>query len=160
MKRKIGYLPQHLQLPRWVTGKEILNYCASLYQLDNPKSKIADMIDTWDCSSYINRPLSTCSHGMQKRIGLSIATIHSPDLLILDEPFSGLDLYHMKSLENLIISRKEHHKATILSTHINSFVAKLCQHVFVLKNGNVKVLEKWKHNSIADKISMIENEFF
>ena len=160
LKRNIGYLPQNIQLPRWVTGQEILNYGASLYQLKNSKEKIASLISAWDCSSYINRPLAACSHGMQKRIGLALSTIHSPDLLILDEPFSGLDLLHMRTLEHLILDRAEKGQATILSTHISSYVAKLSHEVFVLKLGTIKKLNTWTSEPLLSRISIIENEFF
>ncbi|MFK7823102.1 MAG: ABC transporter ATP-binding protein [Oligoflexales bacterium] len=160
LKRTIGYLPQHLQLPRWVSGREVLRYAANLYQLKDPIKQINNMLKRWDCLSYENQPLASCSHGMQKRVGLALANIHTPRLLILDEPFSGLDLYHMRTLEELILNRKESGYATIISTHITPFVAKLCEQVFIIKTGNVTNLEGWANHSYEDKIKLIEDKFF
>lgn len=160
LKRSVGYLPQHLQLPRWVSGREVLRYAANLYQLDDPLARINSMMKQWDCLAYEHQPLASCSHGMQKRVGLALANLHTPKLLILDEPFSGLDLYHMKTLEELIMSRRKSGLATIISTHITPFVAKLCEQVYIIKKGQVSYLEGWADNSNEEKIKMIEDKFF
>ena len=160
LKRMVGYLPQHLQLPKWVSGREVLRYAANLYQLPEPMKQIEGMMERWDCHSYQNQPLASCSHGMQKRVGLALANIHTPRLLILDEPFSGLDLYHMRTLEELITERRKAGLATIISTHITPFVAKLCQQVFIIKKGQVQQLGGWAEHSYEDKVKAIENQFF
>ncbi|NRA44780.1 MAG: ABC transporter ATP-binding protein [Oligoflexales bacterium] len=160
LKRAVGYLPQHLQLPRWVSAREVLRYAASLYQLEDPVKQINEMMERWDCLAYENQPLASCSHGMQKRVGLALANLHTPKLLILDEPFSGLDLYHMRTLEDLILSRRKAGLATIISTHITPFVAKLCEQVYIIKVGQVSKLENWADHSYEDKIKLIEDKFF
>lgn len=159
VKRQVGYLPQHLNLPQWVTGTEILNYAASLYQLKDGSEKIKEQMEYWDCKSYAHQAIAACSHGMQKRIGLALATIHEPVLLILDEPFSGLDLYHIRALKNEINRRKEKGLATILSSHIAPYVANLCQNIFLFKNGQISQISAWKDKSYLDKIDAIERSF-
>ena len=97
-KKKVGYLSQTLNFPQWVSGEEILRYVAALRGLDKSKSFLDGVIQEWGCEAFIRRPVGAYSHGMEKRIGLALATMHEPELLILDEPFSGLDLYHIRTL--------------------------------------------------------------
>lgn len=160
LKRTIGYLPQHFHLPKWVTGLDILRYAASLYELEDAENKIKDSLKYWDAQSYQKKPLASLSHGMQKRIALALATIHNPQLLILDEPFSGLDLFHIRALENLIEKRQTENKITILSTHIAPYVAKLCKKVYTAEKGKIDELANWSGSSYEEKITLIENHFY
>lgn len=160
LKQKIGYLPQHMQLPKWVTGKEILSYAASLYNIADPEPYILETLKYWDCQGFMNKPLASCSHGMQKRIALALSTFHNPECLILDEPFSGLDIFHTKALENKIIERQNMNKTTIISTHIVHYVAKLCHRVFLVEQGKLGTMDQWDGQSILDKIGLIESFFF
>lgn len=158
LKRTIGYMPQHLSLPKWVTGYEILAYAASLYELD--ESKPEESIRYWDCEDFKDRPLGSCSHGMQKRISLALSTIHNPDLLILDEPFSGLDLFHIKALEELIKKRTASQLATILCTHIAPYAAKLCNRAAIIKSGNMELISGWSPKEAEKNTSLMESLFF
>ena len=114
----------------------------------------------WDCDSYKKKPICLCSHGMQKRVALALATIHKPELLILDEPFSGLDLFHTKALKEYIKSRKEEKKTTLLSTHIMPYAIELCDEVYIIKTGKILKLEKWENYESNEKKDLLESEFF
>ncbi|MFW7377636.1 MAG: ABC transporter ATP-binding protein [Oligoflexus sp.] len=160
VKRMIGYLPQSLQLPHWVNGWELLAYAIKLYGLDQPEERRQAALQYWDCESYQYKPLAACSHGMQKRVGLALATIHNPDLLILDEPFSGLDLYHIRSLQNVIQKRREQGQATILSTHIAPYAAQLCDEVMLIQNGQIHMIKEWQNADLMSRVGMIEGFFF
>lgn len=160
LKQKIGYMPQNLELPKWVSGKEVLNYAINLYDLPNPEQLCQDTMKYWDCQSYANKPLAACSHGMKKRVALGLASIHQPELLILDEPFSGLDLFHIKALQDLILARKKQHKITILCTHIAPYTARLCDSLLTLANGKISSMDTWSKGDYLKKIEDIENIFF
>ena len=160
LKRKIGYLPQHLELPKWVSGIEILKYAIKLYKLEDPDNLLQKSLKYWDCQDFAEKPLASCSHGMQKRLGLALATIHDPPLLILDEPFSGLDLFHIKALEDLIFQRKEKMHSSIICTHIAPYAAKLCDSAFIIENGKIESLESWKEGDYVSKIKKMEARFF
>ncbi len=160
LKRQIGYLPQHLQLPRWATGHELLHYAARLHALPDAAASVKMVAERFDCNSYLRRPMAACSHGMQKRVGLAVATIHDPDLLILDEPFSGLDLFHIRALQDSIIDRSRRGKANILSTHIAPYAAQLCQRLWLLDNGQLSESTNWRSLDSARRVTMIENYFF
>lgn len=160
LKQKIGYLPQNPVLPRWASGEEILLYAAGLYEISNRSTFINNLMDYWDCSYYRKKPLAALSHGMQKRVGLALASMHEPDLLILDEPYSGLDLFHIRALDELIFKRKKASKTTILSTHIAPYTAKLCDQVFIIEGGQVSQLDQWRTQNFLDRIDAIESRFF
>jgi ABC-type multidrug transport system ATPase subunit len=160
LKKSLGYLPQNLLLPKWVTGKEILRYAASLYQLPDPEKAVIRAMEYWDCFDYKNMPLATCSHGMQKRVALAIATLHDPACLILDEPFSGLDLFHIKALDSEIRRRQKGGQTTILSTHIAPYAASLCQRAFILEKGQLRTLDHWESADSQARVAQIEHEFF
>jgi ABC-2 type transport system ATP-binding protein len=160
LKRSLGYLPQNFHLPRWVTPLELLTYAAKLFNLPDAKKSIQDTLAYWDSGYFMNKPLAACSYGMQKRVALALATIHEPKLLILDEPFSGLDLFHIRALMATIERRNSQNLATILSTHVAPYAAKLCQRTILLKDGNLEQLAHWQDRSYLEKIEAIESYFF
>ncbi len=142
LKKALGFLPQAPVFPPWVCGEELLCYAARLYRLTSTQV-VPQALQRWDCVHYKNLPLTLCSHGMQKRIGLAIATLHQPPLLVLDEPFSGLDVFHLKTLHELLANRKRQQLSNVLSTHILPLAAQLCDRAVVLKNGNLHPLPDW-----------------
>ena len=79
LKRGIGYLPQHADLQRWVSGFELLSYANSLYKLNLTQEVIKNTLKFWDALDYCDKPIASLSHGMQKRVGLGLATIHRPN---------------------------------------------------------------------------------
>lgn len=160
LRKQFGYLPQHPVLPKWVSATDLLKYAASVYNLSNAAELIKSQLKYWDIEFFESRPLAACSHGMQKRVGLALATIHSPDFLILDEPFSGLDIFHIQALKRKISDRVQEGKITILSTHITPYTAKMCDRAFIVKSGNIQEIESWPQMHTDDRVSHIENEFF
>jgi len=97
---------------------------------------------------------------MQKRIGLALATLHNPGCLILDEPFSGLDLFHIHALEQALSRRKEEGKITLVSTHILPYVVGSCARVFLLDEGKVHESKEWVKQSQEQRTRSIEEHFF
>lgn len=159
IKRKIAYLPQKSTLPLWVTPEEVLHYTACLHGIENRTDVIKKNLDYWDCNEYSTRSLATCSHGMQKRVGLAITSLYDPEFLILDEPFSGLDLSQTYTLENYIERRKKEQKTTLLSTHIAPYAAKLCDEAYLLSNGELKKIEVWATSSYEERLTLIKSYF-
>lgn len=159
LKRRIGYLPQNLELPRWVTAHDIITYALKLHGL-TPLDRIRDETLTyWDSTFYAKKPLGACSYGMQKRVALALATLHNPDLLILDEPFSGLDLYHIHSLETLLAARGPQ-QITIVSTHVAAHVARLCPRAITIHNGAMSEIDAWKSAGFLERMDLMEEQFF
>ena len=158
VKRRMGYLPQESDLPAWVTPQEILNWCAKLHQMD--ATAVQDSLERWDITSWSKRPLAACSHGMQKRVGLALATMHDPELLILDEAFNALDILHTRTLELMIRSRAKTGKTTLISTHTPLLAASLCDSAWILDAGKLKPLTKWIGAGLEARTTLIEDEFF
>ncbi|MBC7658466.1 MAG: ABC transporter ATP-binding protein [Chitinophagaceae bacterium] len=159
LKKKIGYLPQHLELPRWVSAYDLITYALKLYEFENLVTHRTAILERWDAAYYANKPLGACSYGMQKRVGLALATLHSPELLILDEPFSGLDLFHIRTLEDLIAARTAD-QITIVSTHVASHVARLCDRAIVIRDGHLNEIEDWNSAGFMERLDLMEDQFF
>ena len=160
LRRKIGYMPQKAVLPRWITGHEILTYGANVFELEDAGRKIETAMTYWDCQDYRNKPLAACSHGMQKRVALALAHLNDPPLVVLDEPYSGLDIYHIKALDDMIRKRRETGQTTILSTHIAPYSARMCDVIYVVEQGQVRELQGWNDLSYEDRIKHVEGIFF
>lgn len=160
LRRRIGYLPQNSDLPRWVTGSEVLNYAAKLHEMSNAEKAVKDALAYWDCLGFAHKPLAALSHGMQKRIALALAHLHSPDLLILDEPFTGLDIVHVHALEETLRERHRNGQVTILSTHELLFAAKLCNRAGLMVKGTLSALPEWDQKVLLERIELIEQLFF
>ncbi|MDB2447105.1 ABC transporter ATP-binding protein [bacterium] len=159
LKRQMGYVSQDINLPMWVTPNELLSYSAELHDIKNPKDKIAEQIALWQIEPYKNRPIASCSHGMKKRAGLAVALLHDPELLILDEPFAGLDILHIKSLKETILNRKKAGKCTLVSTHILPYASELCNKAFTIKDGQVQEISSWASMEFKDQQTKIESHF-
>jgi ABC-2 type transport system ATP-binding protein len=139
LKRLIGYLPQNPVLPKWVTANEILSYSALLHELSDSVEKVKDSKLYWDCEGYASKPIAT---------------------LILDEPHSGLDLFHVRALDEAIQDRKKQGKTTIISTHVSSFAAAMCDRLHMIDRGELKLLDGWQQLSFMDRMAAIDVAFF
>jgi ABC-2 type transport system ATP-binding protein len=159
LKKRIGYLPQHLELPRWVSAYDLITYALKLYEFKDLAERRSEILARWDASYYANKPLGACSYGMQKRVGLALATLHNPELLILDEPFSGLDLFHIRTLEDLLAERTAD-QITIVSTHVASHVARLCERAVVVRDGKLEEIDAWTGAAFMERLDLMEDQFF
>ena len=155
LKRSLGYLPQYSILPRWSTATEILSYASRLYGTVD-KTKIEQTLKYWDVLYYASLPMGACSGGMQKRVSLALATMFDPELLVLDEPFSGLDLYHIKALTDEIERRKSCGKTTLICTHMVPYAASLCSDVWIMNEGKLNKLQGLNKNDLETRIHLIE----
>jgi ABC-type multidrug transport system ATPase subunit len=159
LKRRMGYLPQNLDLPRWVSGFDLITYNMKLHEMNPIAERRQQILEYWDCQSFAYKPLAACSYGMQKRIALALASMHEPELLILDEPFSGLDLFHIRALENLLEQRRGH-LLTVVSTHVAAYAAKLSNRAATIHSGQVRELSEWPNADFMTRIKLMEEQFF
>ncbi len=157
LKKNFGYLPQKMHLPPWVSPLDLLNYASGLYKIPDPSKVIQDQIEYWKMQSYMNKPVSSGSHGMQKRVGLALANIHSPEVLIIDEPFAGLDIIHINSLQKLIRRRKEQGQTTLISSHIIPYISNLCDACCIVQDGKVQLIDNWDDLSSEQRKLHIES---
>ncbi|MCY4381375.1 MAG: ABC transporter ATP-binding protein [Proteobacteria bacterium] len=161
-KKRIGFLPQPLELPLWTSAKHLLEYIALLRGMDNPKKrqeKITHITRLWQVDQFYTKPLKSCSYGMRKRVALGLALLDDPELLILDEPLSGLDVSHITTLRQILKSRTERGLTTILSTHILSFAAEEAQNILFMSDGQWQIPPRWPHLSVAERGDILRSFF-
>ena len=134
VKKKMGFLPENNPLYREMYVKEYLNFVAELHQIS--KERIYEVIDLVGITPEKSKKISQLSKGYQQRVGLAQAILHSPDLLILDEPTNGLDPNQIIEIRN-VIKQIGKEKTVILSTHIMQEVEALCTRVILIHEGNI-----------------------
>lgn len=143
MLRRVGYLPEVPYFYRYLTAREILMLYARLSNLKNPAERVATVIESVGLTDWADKRLTEFSKGMLQRIGLAQSLVHDPDILVYDEPVSGLDPLAMQEMRNLILSLKGKGKTIFLSSHLISEVEKLCDRVAILAQGRlVRVMDE------------------
>lgn len=139
---RIGYLPEERGLYRKMSIKDQLLFFAELKDFKGKAAKEA--VDRWlermKLVEWKNKKAETLSKGMQQKIQFIAAVLHDPDLLILDEPFSGLDPINMELLKEIVLEFKAAGKTIIFSTHLMELAEKICDDI-CLMNRSQKVLE-------------------
>lgn len=158
LKKAIGYLPQNLPFPAWVTGAEILAYQAGLNGIS--QEVVQEHIDLWQMAEYVKSPCAGYSHGMRKRVGLALALMTDPDLLILDEPFSGLDITQTHKLLKIVEGRQCAKQATLVSTHILPYAAKVCGRAVYIAAGTIAEDAAWSELPAIERERRADAFFF
>ncbi len=137
-RRKIGYLPEHNPLYLDMYVKEYLMMVAEIYQLPNKKDRVAEMVELTGLKLEQHKKIGALSKGYRQRVGLAQALIHDPEVLILDEPTTGLDPNQIIEIRELIKAVGKE-KTVMLSTHIMQEVEAICERVIILNRGELVV---------------------
>jgi ABC-2 type transport system ATP-binding protein len=140
IKRRIGYLPEESYLYAFLNARETLDYYGKLFELDTSvrKRRIDELLDMVGLGAAQYRPVREYSKGMQRRIGLAQALINDPELLILDEPTTGLDPIGTRQVKDLIIELGRRGKTVILSSHLLADVEDCVDRMVVLYGGKIR----------------------
>lgn len=133
-QQSIGYLPEHNPLYLDMYVREYLAFNASIYNID--KTKIEDIIELTGLTPEANKTIAHLSKGYRQRVGLANALLHDPDVLILDEPTTGLDPNQLVDIRKLI-KRIGKEKTVFLSTHIMQEVEAMCDRVIIINKGKI-----------------------
>ena len=138
-KRQIGYLPEERGLYPKKTVSEQLIYLGMLRGLGAKKAKesMKKWLERMGISEYENRKLETLSKGNQQKVQLAQTLICNPDMIILDEPFSGLDPVNSQILKDVILEQIHEGKLVIFSSHQMSYVEEFCEEIAILNHGEV-----------------------
>ncbi|MBN1384440.1 MAG: ABC transporter ATP-binding protein [Elusimicrobia bacterium] len=136
---KIGYLPEIPYLYKYLTAKEILRLYGSISHIpkDSLDNRIEKVLETVKLKTEDNTRLGEFSKGMLQRVGVAQALLHEPDLLILDEPFTGLDPIGLKDMRDVILQLKASGKTVFFSSHIISEAEKVCNRVVIIYKGKL-----------------------
>ena len=138
LKSRIGFLPEEPPLYRDMTVSSFLVHCARLKGMSasEAKGRLPEVLRITGLQDRANQLIGTLSHGFKKRVGISMAVIHNPRLVLLDEPISGLDPRQIKDMRK-VIRRLAEGRAVIVSSHILSEISKTCDRLVVLHEGKV-----------------------
>jgi len=137
-KEKIGFLPEEAYFQRHLTSVEFLNFCGRTLHMDanTRKNKIEEMLDLVSMTEKANVKLSQFSKGMLQRIGVAQALLNDPDLVIFDEPLTGLDPKGRSQLKDIMVALQKRGKTVFFSSHILSDVQAICNNVAILNRGH------------------------
>ena len=140
VRRRIGYMPDHFSMYRQMTVFEYLDFFGAAYGLSQKQrdQTIGDVLALTDMAGRRNDFIQGLSRGMQQRVSLARVLVHDPDLLLLDEPASGLDPRARIELMEILQELRALGKTIFISSHILSELATLCDSVTILDRGNVK----------------------
>ncbi|MCF8234195.1 MAG: gliding motility-associated ABC transporter ATP-binding subunit GldA [Bacteroidales bacterium] len=134
IRKKIGYLPEHNPLYPDMYVKEYLAFIAGLHHLKNKKKRVKEMIDITGLQIEQNKKIGALSKGYRQRVGLAQVLIHDPEVLILDEPTTGLDPNQIVEIRELI-KKIGKEKTVMLSTHIMQEVEAICNRAIIINKG-------------------------
>jgi len=142
LKEKIGYLPEERGLYRKMKVSEILEFFGELKGMKPAeiKSKGKDLLKKFSLENYWDKKVEELSKGMAQKLQFIVTIIHSPDLLILDEPFSGLDPLNIELVKDIIREKKKEGVSIIFSTHLMDYAEKIVDAVVMIDKGK-KVLD-------------------
>jgi ABC-2 type transport system ATP-binding protein len=132
----IGYLPEHNPLYTDMYVREYLEFVGRIYKVKNLKARVTEMIQTVGLEVEQNKKIGALSKGYRQRVGLAQAIIHDPEVLILDEPTTGLDPNQLVEIRDLI-KRIGKQKTVMLSTHIMQEVEAICDRIVIISKGQI-----------------------
>ena len=133
-QRLTGYLPEHNPLYVDMYVREYLGFCCQLYKVD--KNRIDEVVQVTGLTPESHKKISALSKGYRQRVGLAAALLHDPEVLILDEPTTGLDPNQLVEIRKLI-RKLGKSKTILLSTHILQEVEAVCDRVIIINKGNL-----------------------
>jgi ABC-2 type transport system ATP-binding protein len=139
VKRLIGFLPDEPVFYSYLSGEEVLELSAAMHGLDvrATMARIAPLIARLRLASDIDNYAEDYSRGMKKKLGLALAMLHQPKLLILDEPTNGLDVESTRLFYDLISETAKQGTTVLFSTHLMDHVTRLCSHAVIINEGTV-----------------------
>jgi len=137
---RIGFLPEESYLYRYLNARETLDFYGRLFGLPAKvrKMRIEALLDMVGLKAVANRAVGTFSKGMARRIGLAQALINDPDLLILDEPTTGLDPIGTRQIKDLVLKLAERGKTILLCSHLLADVEDVCDRIAILYGGKIQ----------------------
>lgn len=141
LRERIGIISHNPLLYPDLSAQENLEFFADLYCIDNPKERIAEMLEAVELKHRRLDLVRNFSRGMTQRLSIARALLPSPDIIFLDEPYSGLDPHAMDILDNLIASIRDKHTFVMVSHDLDKGL-QLCSHALILAKGKIVMFEE------------------
>lgn len=158
-KKTLAYIPDNPDLYEYLTGIQYLNFIADVFAIDKQERMrtISEIADKLGLTDDLAEPISSYSHGMKQKLAIIAAWLHNPKLIVMDEPFVGLDPKASHVLKTLMREFCKKGGAIFFSTHVLEVAEKLCDKVAIIKNG--KLIAQGTMSEIKGDGSL-ENVFF
>lgn len=163
-KKMLAYIPDNPDLYEFMSGIKYLNFIADIYKISKVEREegIRKYADAFELTSDLAQPISSYSHGMKQKLALIAAFIHHPKLIIMDEPFVGLDPKASHLLKEMMRDICNQGGAIFFSTHVLEVAEKLCDKVAIIKNGRLIIagnMDEVKGNtSLEDVFLELEDD--
>ncbi|MBS7360442.1 MAG: ABC transporter ATP-binding protein [Oscillospiraceae bacterium] len=156
-KSKIAYIPDNPDLYDFMTGIQYLNFVADIFGVsaNERQEKIRSLAESFEITSALADNISSYSHGMKQKLAIISALIHSPKLIIMDEPFVGLDPKASHLLKQLMREICDNGGAIFFSTHVLEVAEKLCDKIAIIKSGKLiqsGTVEEIKGNDSLEEV--------
>jgi len=163
VKQQIAYIPDNPDLYEFLTGIKYLNFVADVFKMGEERNeKIAKYAQIFELTDALANPISSYSHGMKQKLALISALMHEPQLLILDEPFVGLDPIATKSVKDIMSDMCKKGASVFFSSHVLETVEKICDKVAIIKDGKLmafgETAEVKGDSSLEDVFFELEEE--
>ena len=138
-KKKMAYIPDNPDLYEFMTGMQYLNFVGDIFAIpaDRRKQRIQELADTFELTGDLNQPISAYSHGMKQKLAIISAWLHEPKLILMDEPFVGLDPKASHILKGMMREVCNRGGAIFFSTHVLEVAEKLCDKIAIIKGGKL-----------------------
>lgn len=143
-KKEIAYIPDNPDLYEFMTGIKYLNFIADIYGVDAKlrQERIAKYAGVFGLTEDLAQPISSYSHGMKQKLAIISALVHDPKLMIMDEPFVGLDPKASHDLKEIMREKCSRGHAVFFSTHVLEVAEKLCDNIAIIRSGKLVVSGK------------------
>lgn len=141
LSNAVGYLPASLNLYDYLTLQENIDFILKVRNLDRNEAKIFlnELLEEMELSDQLDKKLQQLSKGMRQKFNFIMIILHKPQLLLLDEPFDGLDPQQIRVMQQRIMKLAQEGVLVIFSSHIISFVTKLCNKTIFIEDGQLKI---------------------
>lgn len=137
-KSLIAYIPDNPDLYEGLTGAQYLNFIADVYRVDDSRKELIDKYSNlFGISNDLGKMIKAYSHGMRQKLAIIAALVHKPKVLIMDEPFVGLDPQATFEVKNILKDLASEGCSIFFSSHVLEVVEKLCNKVAIIKNGEI-----------------------
>jgi len=134
-KRQLAFFPDEPRLFDYLTVRQHLTFVARLYGVAHHEARVAPLLEELDIADRADHLPGELSRGMKQKLAIACGLLHSPQVLIFDEPLTGLDPLSIRRMKDSILRRAQEGAAIVLSSHLLHLLEEVCSHVLILKNG-------------------------
>ncbi len=156
-KRRVAYIPDDPKLYEFLSGAKYLSFIADIYGVgtDERNALVNDLSERFELKADLSSPISTYSHGMKQKLAIIAAWLHSPRLIIMDEPFVGLDPKAAHTVKEMMREHCGKGGSIFFSTHVLDVAEKICDRIAIIKNGELVIegtVEEVRGNSSLEAV--------